>query len=253
MSPPSLLDSSEPEMIKQTLTEAAKLGLVTLVEGRYVLTPSVRAAFPNGHFTTDGLRAVLRQLIFSPENAENHDLAKLLAWFMAQEPSVIVGTENGLDKALREQTGDNRMGLMSGVRYGNFGFWAVYLGFAWKHSSPGVGKALVPDPSTTISTLLPTLFSGVNDDALPIIPFCDRLADLCPVLPGGSFGRDEPWEQPAVFDETLAPTVANAFLSLQERAEVELLHLADAGGVVFREGRSTNRITHVRYTGGSVL
>ncbi len=249
LSPPRLLEreSGGGEMIRKVINECNKMGLTTETgdkqqDKQISLSQATLELHPTGRFDPIRFRLLLSHLIMDPENAENHDLCKLLAWFLAQDVYTITGDQEGLEAVLRKQVGDNRLGLINDARYGDLLRWSVFLGLAWPLKLPGQKNSqLIPDPTSHVESLLPSLFANAKSKRTQLPQFVGDLVRLCPVLDNGIFYDMIRHFLPDRNPEHLSSALSLALLRLQEQHIIELVNVPDEAGKVVKDGPRVSR------------
>lgn len=237
-------------MIKNVINECIKMGLTTVREekdGQQIcLNETAYSISQDGVFDIASFRSFLGRLLMDTDNDANHDLCKLLAWFLAQDVYKIQGDQTGLELALRDQVGDERLGLTNDVRYGNFRYWAVFLGFAWEYYSREMRTTqIVPDPTMYLESQLSELFADDVGNDLPLPKFMSHLSMHCPILEDGFFyDKVAKWLLTRDTDH-LCTAISLAFLRLVDRQAIVLKSLSDAPVKVIMDGSKPLRYTHI--------
>jgi hypothetical protein len=126
------------EMIKAVIKQSIDMGLLIKDDRTIKINPEINKK--------DSLSSIIVKLFLSSNNSENHDFARIAAWYLAQNFYDAPGNWKETETQLRQQIGDGLLGL-NDARYGQFEDWSCYLGFCWRNSSPEkTGKVvLVPD------------------------------------------------------------------------------------------------------------
>ena len=242
-------------MVKRVIDECNKMKLTEEDKANEMISLSQTAwdKHPGTDFDPHRFRTLLICLIMDPVNAENHDLCRLMAWFLAQNVTTIRGDQEGLEKALRQQIGPERLGLTSDVRYGNFRDWSVFLRLAWAHKLlVGSGLQLVPDPTNYIESQLPDLGANAPRGVVALPEFVSKMASRCPVLEGGCFYDAISQWLPEKAPELLSSATSLALLRLERRRVIKLEKRSDAPGMVIKAGSESRRITHLHWLGRNV-
>ena len=245
LSPPNVRSKSEGDMVRKVVNEGVKLGLLTesgdKKDSVLVLSEDARAAYPAGIFGDIQTRLLLTRLLV--KSAENRDLCHLLAWFLSQDAKTVRGTHTDLKKLYNEQIGSTQVSF-NDVAYGDLRYWSIFLGFAWSHKIGGIGEEIVPDPTRHIEWLLPFLFSNSKMQDEPLPRWIERLAELCPVMPGGTFHNAIKGLPPM---SHVLPALAFALLRLRDRGVLELSNKSDAEGLVVMDNGRPTRLTHIKW------
>lgn len=210
-------------MLRAVLAECAAMDLIRADGDRIALHPDLPEHATDRRHGDANFRTTLLEL-FVVRNERNHDLLRLIAWYLARPITNAPRDWKEFQDALDQQVGDHRLGMRNNLFYGQFNDWVTYLGFAWNHAHKGK-EALMPDPTGYLRSCLPRLFGAVGT-RLPAARIEAELARLCPVFEGGSIrneverlaGARLPGREPRVF----STATAHAWLCLQEEGFVEI-------------------------------
>ena len=224
LSPQTLPSVENEAMVSGTITECVRMGLVLEEEGRLRLHPDLPAAARDRGRGVERLPLTIGDLVFRV-NEENDDLGGLIAWYLAQEITTAPGDWDDVSAALGRQVGTEKLELTNDVRFGQFKYWACFLGFAWMHARKK-SEWLVPDPTQHVRWRLSELFGA--DERLPPALAVKRLAEICPVFEGGRRRNEVEALIGKRPDRQLSSTTAHAWLRLEEE------------GVIVVEKRSAN-------------
>jgi hypothetical protein len=232
------------DMVKATIRECIKMGLLEEIEDRSEV--AINSKF---NLKEDILPYVLTQLMLNtPEVTENHDFARALAWYMAQDFFVAPGNWDAAEKKLWDQVGEDLLELNK-PRFGQFEDWSCYLGFSWHNSLSG-NSVLVPDPTVYLRQNLDNLFEGLANQQIPFGEFINRLGKFCPVFETGTF-REEFGNQFGEQDANYLSRITSiALRRLEEEEKIKLEKLSDTTVFVLRDG-SDSRISHITWLGQS--
>lgn len=243
--------SSGQAMIGKVLTGCERMGLVTRDEGEIALNPALPSEARSPSSADSRLPLTLAELVFAPSNATNHDFARIVAWYLMQDPLQPPHNETAVYQllartpALKEEFGLNN------ISYGQFEDWVCFLGFAWAHISQDHKRAITPDPTLYLRSILDGVFAGAEADTLPFAALSERLARECPVLEGGSLRREV--EMRAGIEpvpNTLSPATSQAWLRLEDEGRVKLVRKADAATpVILNDGGTVLQVAEVRLLG----
>ncbi|PSN16988.1 hypothetical protein C7293_00215 [filamentous cyanobacterium CCT1] len=233
------------KMVQATIRECIKMGLVEESEDG-----SEVAINPKLNLKENVLPSALAQLLLNtPELTENHDFARVLAWYMAQDFFVAPGNWAEAQKKLRDQVGEELLEL-NDARFGQFEDWSCYLGFGWRNTLSG-NPVLVPDPTAYIRQSLSTLFEGVADKNIPFGEFINRLGKYCPVFETGTF-REKIDDQLGDCESNYLSSVTSVTLRrLEEEGKIKLERLSDITVSVLQDGVDS-RISHITWIDQSV-
>lgn len=255
LSPTNLISKGDDKkvsrnMIQATVRECIKMGLLTEnEEGSEVkLSQSL-------NLDESLLSYVLAQLLLNtPNYTENHDLAKVIAWFLAQDFFTAPGTWPAVEKRLREQIGAELLEL-NDARYGQFRDWSCYLGFGWLNSLSG-DQILVPDPTAYLRLSLARIFEDLENQQVLMGDFINRLGKNCPVLEAGLFREDLEAQLGGRDPNYVSSTTSIALRRLQDEGLIKLEKLSDTTVWILQDG-DKSRISHITYLneashGGSV-
>lgn len=250
MSPDSLLkEGKKRDMIHNTVNECIKMKLVVEDGGTVAISPDLPKAARHPETGDQNLPITLSNLFFTPVNEENHDLGRVIAWYLCQDVYEPPGSWKEVGETLREQVGADKLGLRNDARYGQLEDWACYLGFAWCHSRKRE-KMLVPDPTANIRVRLGGVFGDMYGKTLSIAETTRRLSEMCPVLEGGVL-RGEIESAYVKRDESrLSSATSHAWFRLQDEGLVRLSQESDADVFVLIDGDTKRRFTDITWLGG---
>ena len=249
LSPASLAsrgDDKEPSrnMVQATVRECIKMGLSEEIQDKAEITLNPKLRLENDA----SLPAVLSQLLLDEsEYTENHDFAKVLAWYLAQDFFDAPGNWQEMEQKLREQIGSGLLEL-NDARYGQFEDWSCYLGFSWRNSLVG-NQVLVPDPTVYLRQNLKNLFENQTHHQVSLDEFISRLSKYCPVFEMGGF-REEIEQQIGLRDSNYLSTVTSiALRRLEDEGLIKLERLSDTSIWVLSDGSKDPRISHITWLG----
>jgi hypothetical protein len=246
MSPLSMRDESQPAaandrrpMIAGTIGESIRMGLLTEEDDTIGLQPELVKA--DAEATLRRLPLHLADLIFAADNAENHDLALSIAWFLGLPVLTPPVNWDAVQTTITSQGVNQMLELSNNARYSQFRDWVCFLGFAWRDPR----GAIVPDPTPQLRGRLPSIFR--DETTITLEEATKRIAEAIPVMEGGTF-RD----QVEKFVTTRPPgylseSTATAWSRLADEGLVELIYEADAPHLVLPdgvEGRCVSRVRH---------
>lgn len=256
--PPSLAkrganedDEGTTELFSKSLYEVRRLGLVE-DDGDRLRIPIAASADDRakGDLQSDFIARV-REVLFDPKRAAaagQEGVLYALAWFLTKSPLHPVGFSDAPQNQLRDDLGEFavKADLGSTSSFQNLLYWARYLGFATVVGDSGTRRAF-PDPTRAISAVLSQVLT--DKDWLDIDVFLSRLADLYPVLEGGSI-REELETMRKVqraSDDRLSIATSFALQRLDDRGSISLDTVADAKTIrILDFGGNTRRVSRVR-------
>jgi len=240
------------DMVKDVISECCKMGLTTEIvkkETREIcLSKTTRQLYPGSIFDAIKFRMLVNELIMDKNNKENHDMCKLLAWFLTQDVGTMNGSYEGLSQALRNQIDEGRLGLTNKSRYDNFRFWSVFLGFASVFRNLKAGtEQLIPNPTNFLERKLPEVFGHNQNREMALPDLMHIISETCPILDDGIFQKEITQSLPTREPERISSAMSLALLSLRDKKIISLETRADAPGLVVMENVTSLRITHIIY------
>ncbi|MBE9111424.1 hypothetical protein IQ273_18630 [Nodosilinea sp. LEGE 07298] len=245
LSPTTLINKGGNEqasrnMIHITVSECIKMGL--LIENEEISEVSLN---PELDLDESSLPYTLAQLLLNtPDHSENYDLARVLAWYLAQDFFSAPRNWQEFQQRLREQIGADLLEL-NDVRFGQFRDWSRYLGFSWSNSLAG-NQILVPDPTIYLKSNLNRIFDGITNQQVLLGDFIKLLGKDCPIFETGSF-REAVDDQLRNRDSNyLSNTTSMALLRLEDEGLIKLEKLSDITVWILQD-ESTRRISHITY------
>jgi len=247
LSPVPLRSDENPKsFIKALVRESQRIGLVLERDGFVMLNPALDDEARDPKTGDELLSFTISKQIFSKDNAENNDLAKVMAWYLSQDVYEAPGTWTEAETALEEQIGGTKLGL-NDARWGQFEDWGCYLGFAWCHSCNKV-KKLTPDPTRYLKYCLKEIFQHAGEKILPIKVLFDKLSEQCPVIEGGRFRNEIHQLRGIKNDDTLSSVTSFALSRLDKAGFIRMTQTSDAELMVLT-GVSTTRCSEITWIG----
>lgn len=245
LSPDALINKGEDRkisrnMVQSNIRECIKMGLLEESEDGSVLSIN-----PKLNLNEASLPSVLVQLLLNtPDYTENHDFARVLAWYLAQDFFEAPGNWPQAEHHLRTQIGTDLLGL-NDTRFGQFEDWSCFLGFSWRNSLAG-NPILVPDPTAYLRQSLDDLFEGVANRKKTLGEFINRLGRHCPVFETGIF-REEIEDQLGGRESNYFSSVTSmALRQLEEKKYIKLEMQGDGTVWVLQDG-ADNRLSDISW------
>lgn len=249
LSPSSLAsrgNDKEPSrsMVQANIRECIKMGLLEEIQDKAEVTLNPKLGLEDD----SSLPTVLSQILLSEsEQTENHDFAKVLAWYLSQDFFDAPGNWQEMEQKLREQIGSSLLEL-NDARYGQFEDWSCYLGFSWRNTLGGT-QVLVPDPTTYLRNTLKQLFENQANQQISLNELVVRLSKHCPVFETGEF-REEIEQQIGLREPNHLSTVTSiALRRLEDESLIKLERLSDTSVWVLSDGSKDPRISHFTWLG----
>lgn len=233
------------DMVRKVVNETMKMGLVKKDGDEILLSdqlPKVLKDRTKGDYM---LPLYITDLILSDENKENHDFARLLAWYLAQDVYEAPGNWREVEQLLHKQVGPQLFGCNSSTRFDMFKYWSRFCGFTWQYHLDG--SRLTPDPTVYFLRLLPDLFSDMQ--TLEFEDIVLRIAKRCPVMENGVIRKE--LEQEYDFENRenrhLSSVTSHAWLRLEAESHIKLHLMSDAPVYVLKEGQKQHRYSHITW------
>ncbi len=246
LSPDSIITDGSRDMIHNVINECVKMGLVESDEGKgeVRLHTDLPKEARNRRSAMQRLPLTVADLIFRG-NAENRDLALIIAWYLEQNVVAAPGDWKTVAETLGQQVGGDCFGLTSDVRYHQFDDWACFLGFAWHHG--GRREILTPDPTQHVRWRLKEVFRSPGTRLTPA-EAVRRLAEVCPVMEMGML-RSEVCERMGRHREReLSSVSAFAWFRLWDEGCVDVESAAgDADVFILPDGNRSFRCTSLTW------
>ncbi|HEY9697650.1 MAG TPA: protein DpdG [Trichocoleus sp.] len=246
LSPETLISKGEDkkvsrDMVHSTILECIKMGLLEredeVVRLHPILSLKDDTVLPN----------ILLSLILSPENSENHDLAIVIAWYLAQD--FYEAPKNWQEAEEKLKQIDSELLGLDRTRFDQFEYWACYLGLAWQHNlGKNRNSVLVPDPTACLKQLLPNLFEQVGEP-LSLPEFVNCLAKTCPIFELGRFREDIENKLNRRQLNHLSSVTTISLLRLQDEGLIRLSKPSDSEIFVLNDGEEVQRISHITWYG----
>lgn len=239
-------------MVTELLNEMRALGVIDRTSDNKLVT-SVMAKDD-----ADALLTFLEQRILSLERADQCGQGKVtraLAWFLTQDPTKPLAWGDNCSETVRQDCGQDSgaFDLTAAARFQQLVYWARYLGFAWRLEL-GVDKANVvfPDPTAALMRHLPAISRG--NGLTPIHEVLNRIAEVLPVLEGGTArtevesllpsGKRRPTAQ-------LSKSTSLALERLEAKRLIKLGQLPDATGVTLDGATGFRAVSHLTWLEGA--
>jgi hypothetical protein len=236
-------------MVADAIKESIKMGLVQREDGRLSLHPDLPEPARDRKRGVERLPLTITDLVMRG-NEENHDLARLIAWYLAQEVTAAPGDRESVSVALGEQVGRDKLDLKSDAGFGQFKYWICFLGFAWMHARDGK-EWMVPDPTQQLRWRLGEIFQA--ETRMSPAHVSQRLAEVCPVFEGGWLRKEVEDQIGRRPDRTLSSATAHAWFRLDEERVVQVERgSADAEVYLLPDGSQVIRCSAlIRKNGGT--
>lgn len=226
-------------MIKAVVRQCINMNLLIEEDENIKLNPDIDSR--------DELPSIIANLFFS-NHSENHDFARVLAWYLAQDFFDAPGNWQEMEPKLREQIGDELLEL-NDARYGQFEDWSCYLGFCWQNSLSKSVAVLVPDPTTYLRHRLKRLFQDRAKQQVPIAEFINRLGKISPVFETGQF-REEIEQLIELREHNhLSSVTSIALRRLEDAGHIRLEKLSDASVLLLTDGSGEPAVSHISWLG----
>lgn len=217
------------EMVRGVIDECIKLGMFKEVDQVIFLNLLSGDKALINKLGDRELQYYLSQLIF--QNEENSDLCIVLAWYLCQDIYKAPHNWPEIERALRDQVGEGKLGLNNNAAYGQFEDWACFLGFALLHGikRPNEMTVLMPDITMYLRLVVRELLYQQSGQKMLLREFLNKLSQQCPVIEGGryrsyvenKFGfTREAWQ--------LSTTTSHALMRLMEENLITLWKESDA-------------------------
>jgi hypothetical protein len=250
--------SVEPDpAIRKTLRRWTQIGLFEVVDDVVSVDPRA-AEVCDGSLSS--LKNCMRNLVLARRNGEPSDedgagaasdFVKGASWLLAQDIYSIDTSSAAKVQAIEvQQHPAGERALQNDTRWTGLRQWLVFLGFAWE------GPGLVIDPTVAVRESLGTIFA--NKDHLSASDFCSKVAEVLPVLDGGSYSAR--YVQGLVAGSInlprsgqLSTALSIAILRLGAEKVIALDRKADAGtgaALIGYESRTIDSFTHIGMRGG---
>ena len=250
--------------LDQTLNRWTQLGFF-IERGDKLELSSETFESASGQGNVDPLNTVLpsqlRHILFKEQNNKNFwdregtlaaDLTRGLAFLLAQDIyAVDLSSHPSVQRFEQRQVSDeDRRILQNDVRWNGLRSWGRYLGFLWQ------AEKLWIDPTRALREDLSLVFG--DKEVLSATDFMRRVAEVLPVLDGGSYRKEveaaldkSQWQQPAR-DDLLSTSLSRAIWRLIRAGIVSFENRADSGdrrSLQRADGNDWLSFTHLRLKG----
>ncbi len=243
-------DGGSTNLLKASLAEARRLGLVDEKDGRLFVPDAARGRGGRNANLEAHVLSYLRETFFDPERAASAGQAGFLialAWFLTKNPLQPVSFSDAPQNQLRSDLGQfaGKAELGSTASFQNLLYWARFLGFATVVGD-AESKRAFPDPIRAISAVLDRVFP--DNKWVDMDMFLSRLAAIYPVLEGGSVREEVEASStvPPAVDGRLSVASSLALQRLADRGLILLDVVADARARILDFGGNTKRVSRVR-------
>lgn len=243
-------DGGSTNLLKASLAEARRLGLVEEKDGRLFVPDAARGMGGRNANLEAHLLSYLRETLFDPERAASTGQTGVLialAWFLTKSPLQPVSFSDAPQNQLQRDLGQfaEKAELGNTSSFQNLLYWARFLGFATVVGDAG-GRRAFPDPSRAISAVLDRVLP--DNKWVDMDVFLTRLAAIYPVLEGGSVREEVEANRtvPPASDGSLSVASSLALQRLADRGSISLDVFADAKARILDFGGSTKRVSRVR-------
>jgi hypothetical protein len=257
LSPPSLQRASDDpgeegpsNALADALLRACQRLGVTVADGeRVCLAPHLQSSDKSN---AEALRCYLEDTLLSVNAPDDQrDVARTLAWFLAQNPAQplqVGNVKQRIEEQLVESEDAQLNHLTNATRFEQFTYWARYLGCAWRFKVRT--DLVVPDPTQLLARYLPRLLKIGEQVTLRVL--LERWRTPLPILETGEIRTSlertlrAEFQRPA---EQLSPATSLALLRLQDRGQLRMERLADAPALLLASWPDRRPISHVTWLG----
>ena len=244
-------DGGSTNLLKASLAEARRLGLVEEKDGRLFVPDAARGRGGRNATLEAHFLSYLRETLFDPERAASAGQAGVLialAWFLTKSPLQPVGFSDAPQNQLRNDLGQfaEKAELGNTSSFQNLLYWARFLGFATVIGDAAGSRRAFPDPIRAISAVLDRVLPDSNWVDMDM--FLTRLAAIYPVLEGGSVREEVEANRtvPTASAGSLSVALSHALQRLADRGSISLDVFADAKARILDFGGNTKRVSRVR-------
>ena len=135
----------------------------------------------------DELLAYLELRLLDPFVADQYhqrSFPRALAWFLTKDPSIPLEWGRNYREDVSKDCGEDvgSYELTNEARWGQFVYWARYLGFAWRLQAGW--NVVIPDPTEVLARYLPT--TAIAEGKASVSDVMSELSASLPVFEGGS-------------------------------------------------------------------
>lgn len=239
------LNPSDTDMIRTVLRECVKMELIH--ESGDTLELCER--LPKGVFDEKIFKRLLLKKVADSNNDVNHNLCRLICWFLYQNPLKGPFDRDKLIDMYRKQSGGNPLDLNE-QKWDDFRYWSTYLGASW-NCSIGSSWSLLPDPTDLIERELVNMFRNDYQGGNSVGEILSELSARCFVLPGGIFSEAvHNWKIPVYDENQIHPSVALSLLRLEQKKLLNIEHRADAPLMTMKD-TGKKMVSHIVWRGGN--
>jgi len=249
LSPNELVkDAPSPRpMLRKTIHELIKVGLLEEDEDKIVINPSLLEDVRNPQFGDQLLPNTLAYLFFASNNQDEEDFGLVCAWYLAQDIYEAPGTWEEVEQQVSKQGVGNLLKMSNNTLYGQMDDWMCYMGLVWGHALGGK-RVIVPDPTVYIKRNLKDLFQCQVRGKLQIREFIDRLAEKCPLFETGKFREQVEEKIGFRLPNHLSTSTAFALFRLQDDDCIKLVKESDADLFIFPGVGNEEGFSHIIWT-----
>ena len=177
-------------VVPRVIAEALNLSLIQQTEGeRWSLAEELQVATE--------VRLHIARTLLDPHlaaSAKQSRVAPAMAWFLTRDVREPLSVSDNWRTLVERDcpSSTDAFELSNSSSCQQFAYWAVYLGLGWKLATgvreTGVREVLVPDPTTALEYALRVAVDP--GETLSVEDAIARIADICPVIEGGSVRED---------------------------------------------------------------
>lgn len=234
-------------MLRKTIHELIKVGLLEEDEDKIVINPSLLEDVRNPQFGDQLLPNTLAYLFFASNNQDEEDFGLVCAWYLAQDIYEAPGTWEEVEQQVSKQGVGNLLKMSNNTLYGQMDDWMCYMGLVWGHALGGK-RVIVPDPTVYIKRNLKDLFQGQVRGKLQIREFIDRLGEKCPLFETGKFREQVEEKIGFRLPNHLSTSTAFALFRLQDDGCIKLVKESDADLFIFTGVGNEEGFSHIIWT-----
>lgn len=229
----------------EVMREAKNLGLVQENKDKVWAVPAQLRGLDDA-----GLLDYLEQRLVRPDLAsqcEQGQVPRALAWLLMQDPAKSLSWTQIPDWAIKEI---HAYEMTNNSPYQQMGYWARYLGYAWRFEAGKGSRFLVPDPTEAMKRHLRAILG--KGQRMDIAGLMAQLAVRSPILEGGAVRQELEERLPAQDRRRPNALSASTSLALMRLSSSGVIHFerrADADAMLLSPWAQSQPVSHVELLG----
>ncbi|MBT6957266.1 MAG: hypothetical protein HN996_02485 [Opitutae bacterium] len=220
-----------PDLWPHLLNALTESGMATEEDALVSLEKKTPSGYPiNKKTVAENFPRLFADFALQPNlpNGDENSFATLCAWLLKQDPlSLPSMTPVGKESLIREMETSGvevaSLKLNDASIRDNLFTWCNYLGL-----SSNLYERTIPDPTTFLRWHWESFQKLAKHGEIGIKDFCSKVAEICPVLDGGTVWEKVREYEPKYSDSEISKSLSLSFVRLESEGYIKCGYLDDA-------------------------